>query len=409
MVSESSMKKLSKTNSRGPIYLDYQSTTPTDPMVIESMLPFFSKRFGNPHSNSHSFGWAAQDAIEVARRKIASLIGADSKEIIFTSGATESNNLAIQGLVGNSKKGKHIVTTKVEHKCVLEACRKLERNDARVTYLEVTESGELEIDTFIKALEEDTFLVSVMGVNNETGVIQPLEEIGAICREKGIYFHSDCAQAIGKIPIDVEQMKIDLMSISGHKFYAPMGIGALYVRRRPRVFLKAIFEGGGQEFGLRSGTLPLPLCVGLGEAAYLSAKEMTSEAVRLKSFQETFLSYLRKEIPKIRVNGSLKNRIPGNLNLCLPDINAEVFLAQLRGLAISTGSACSSASIEPSYVLKAMGMSDIDIRASVRIGFGRFTSMEEVKRSASILCQGIHKQLANVNHRTSMKEVAHHA
>lgn len=378
--------------------MDYQATTPTDPRVLEAMIPYFTEKFGNPHSNSHAFGWYANDAVEAARAKVAELIGAKVEEIIFTSGATESNNLAIKGLFSSPQTfKKHIITTKIEHKCVLEACRRVEEGGGKVTYLNVTREGVIELDEFIKAIQEDTILVSVMGANNETGVIQPLKEIGKICREKKIYFHSDCAQLIGNVPINVNDLNVDLMSMSGHKFYGPMGIGALYVRRKPRVRLRGLMDGGGQEFGLRSGTLPVPLCVGMGEAADILKKELSKEIKHFSILREQFLASIIGSVPNIRVNGSLKNRIANNLNLCFPGVKAEKLLINLKGIAISSGAACASASKEYSYVLKAMGLSIEQIKASIRIGFGRFTTDEDIINAGKIIISGIQEELGYVS------------
>lgn len=376
----------------GPIYLDNQATTPTDPRVVEAMLPYFTEKFGNPHSNGHAFGWEAEDAVERAREQLAGLIDAEQREIIFTSGATESNNLAIKGAARfNKARGDHLVTTRIEHKCVLECFRHLEEEGFRVTYLDAGPDGRIDPAALEAALEEKTLLVSVIGVHNEVGVIQPLAEIGAICREKGVYFHSDCAQAVGKIEIDVEAMKIDLMSISGHKMYGPMGIGALYVRRRPRVRLEPMMDGGGQERGLRSGTLPAPLCVGMGAAAAIAGEEMVAEAERLMALREKLLNAIRAEVEDVRVNGSLTHRIAGNLNLMFPGISGDDLVAGLKGLAISTGSACTSAKVEPSYVLRAMGLSEKEAAGSVRIGLGRFTTDEQIGRAARMIIDEVLK------------------
>ncbi|MAF95324.1 MAG: IscS subfamily cysteine desulfurase [Rhodospirillaceae bacterium] len=395
-----------------PVYLDYQATTPTDPRVVEAMAPFFGDKFGNPHSRNHFYGWEAADAVEKARRQIAALIGAEEREIIFTSGATESNNLAIKGVArfhgkrrgraqpgqGNQKDKNHIVTVATEHKCVLEACAAMEREGFGVTVLPVAADGLIDLDQLRNAVTGDTVLVSVMAVNNEIGVIQPVAEIGAICREEGAFFHTDAAQAAGRIPLDVEAMTIDLMSISGHKAYGPMGIGVLYVRRRPRVRLEAMISGGGQERGMRSGTLPAPLCVGLGEAAAIAAREMEDEALRLLALRGRFLAAVMAAIPDTAVNGSMDSRIPGNLNLSFSGVQAEDLMAALKDLAISTGSACTSASVEPSYVLKALGLGDEMAHASVRISFGRFTTGEEVDFAAAILAAEV-ERLRRVNPR----------
>ena len=384
-----------------PVYLDYQATTPTDPRVVEAMAPFFGEKFGNPHSRNHFYGWEAADAVEKARRQIADLIGAEEREIVFTSGATESNNLAIKGMARFHKENKnHIVTVATEHKCVLEACAALEREGFGVTVLPVAADGLIDLDQLQGAVTDNTVLVSVMAVNNEIGVIQPVAEIGAICRHKGAFFHTDAAQAVGRIPLNVEAMTVDLMSLSGHKVYGPMGIGVLYVRRRPRVRLEAMIDGGGQERGLRSGTLPTPLCVGFGEAVAIAAREMEDEAPRLLDLRGRFLNAVIAAIPDTAVNGSMDSRIPGNLNLSFAGVQAEDLMAGLKDLAISSGSACTSASVEPSYVLKALGLSDEMAYASVRIGFGRFTTTEEVDFAAATLTAEV-ERLRRVNPRRS--------
>ncbi len=362
-----------------PLYLDYQATTPTDPRVVEKMLPFFFERFGNPHSRTHHYGWDAEDVVEVARAQIASLIGASPKEVIFTSGATESNNLALQG-VGHFYKDRknHIITCVTEHKCVLDTCRHLEQDGFDITYLPVQQNGLIELDKLAAAMTDKTLMVSIMAVNNEIGVIQPIKEIGALCRENGVFFHTDAAQAVGKIPLDVEDMNIDLMSISGHKLYGPMGIGALYVRRRPRVRLVAMINGGGQERGMRSGTLPTPLCVGFGEACAIAQKEMGAEAERLKMLRDRFHAGINERLSEVYLNGDLEHRIPGNLNLSFAYVEGEGLMMGVNDLAVSSGSACTSASLEPSYVLRALGVEEELAHTSLRIGLGRFTTEEEV-------------------------------
>ncbi len=362
-----------------PVYLDYQATTPADPRVVEAMMPYFHDQFGNPHSRGHSFGWRAEEAVERAREQIAALIGAEAREIVFTSGATEANNLAIKGAARfYGQKKNHVITAVTEHKCVLESCAQLEREGFQVTYLPVQSNGLLDLEALKAAIKENTCLVSVMAVNNEIGVIQPVAEIGAVCRAAGVFFHTDAAQAAGKIPLDVAAMNIDLMSISGHKFYGPMGVGVLYVRRRPRVRLVPLFDGGGQERGFRSGTLPLPLCVGLGKAAALAQAEMAEEGERLTILRNRLLKGLRERIPEAALNGDLDTRIPGNINMSFAGIDGEALLAGLKNIAVSSGSACTSASIEPSYVLKALGLDDALARSSLRIGLGRFTTETEI-------------------------------
>jgi cysteine desulfurase len=362
-----------------PLYLDYQATTPTDPRVVDKMLPFFGERFGNPHSRTHHYGWDAEDAVEDARAQVASLIGATPKEIIFTSGATESNNLAIQG-VGRFYKDKrnHIITCVTEHKCVLDTCRHLEQDGFEITYMPVQQNGLIDLEKLDAAITDNTLMVSIMAVNNEIGVIQPIKEIGALCRAKGAFFHTDAAQAAGKIPLDVDDMNIDLMSISGHKLYGPMGIGALYVRRRPRVRIVAMINGGGQERGMRSGTLPTPLCVGIGEACELAQKEMGAETERLKMLRTRFYDGINERLDEVFLNGDLEQRIPGNLNISFAYVEGEGLMMGVNDLAVSSGSACTSASLEPSYVLRALGVEEELAHTSLRIGLGRYTTAEEV-------------------------------
>lgn len=375
-----------------PIYLDNQSTTRVDPRVLEAMLPYFAEDFGNPHSTSHAYGRIAAEAIERARGEIAALIHADPREIVFTSGATESNNLAIKGAAHfaraypqGGKVRDHIVALQTEHKCVLESCKELEGEGFQVTYLPVESNGLVSLTELEAAISERTLLVSVMAAHNEIGVIQPLAEIGALCRSHGVLFHSDAAQAFGKIPLDVDAMKLDLLSISGHKIYAPKGIGALYVRRRPRVRLLPLIDGGGQERGLRSGTLPTPLCVGLGRASVIAGEEMAEEAERLRRLRDGLLRNLERRVPGIRLNGDAGRRLAGSLNLTLPGIPAQTLIEACPSIAISTGSACTSASVEPSYVLRALGLSDELANASIRIGLGRFTTAAEVEFAADAL------------------------
>jgi cysteine desulfurase len=366
-------------NRKSPIYLDYQATTPPDPRVVEAMLPYLTEKYGNPHSRDHRYGWEAEEAVEKAREQIASLIGADAKEIIFTSGATESNNLAIAGAARFYRRKKnHIVTCVTEHKCVLETARHLEQDGFDVTYLPVEKNGLVDLDRLREAIGESTVLVSIMAVNNEIGVIQPITEIGAICRECKVFFHTDAAQAVGKIPLDVNEMNIDLMSISGHKMYGPKGIGVLYVRRRPRVRLVPLIQGGGQERGLRSGTLPAPLCVGLGEACAIAEREMGTEAERLRMLRDRLLTGITGRLSEVHVNGDPDRRIPGNLNLSFGYVEGEGLVTGIKDLALSSGSACTSASVESSYVLRALGIDDRLAHASLRIGIGRFTTEEDI-------------------------------
>jgi cysteine desulfurase len=379
-----------------PIYLDNQSTTRVDPRVLEAMLPYFTEDFGNPHSTSHAYGRIAAEAIERARGEIAALIHADPREIVFTSGATESNNLAIKGAAhfarAHPQGGKvrdHIVALQTEHKCVLESCKELEREGFAVIYLPVEPDGLVSLTELEAAISERTLLVSVMAAHNEIGVIQPLAEIGALCRSRGVLFHSDAAQAFGKIPLDVEATKFDLLSISGHKIYGPKGIGALYVRRRPRVRLLPLIDGGGQERGLRSGTLPTPLCVGLGRAAAIAGEEMAEEGDRLRRLRDGLLRNLARRIPGLRLNGDAERRLAGSLNLTLPGIPAQALIEACPSIAISTGSACTSASVEPSYVLRALGLPDELANASIRIGLGRFTTAAEVEFAADALAAAV--------------------
>lgn len=374
------------------IYLDYQATTPVDPRVLDAMLPYFSEKFGNPHSRNHAHGWEAEDAVERARAQVAAIIGANPKEIIFTSGATESNNLAIKGVARFYKDRKnHIVTCVTEHKCVLESCRHLGQEGCDITYLPVRENGLIDLEELKAAITEKTVLVSIMGVNNEIGVIQPVKEIGGICRSRGVFFHSDCAQAVGKIALDVNEMNIDLMSISGHKIYGPKGVGVLYVRRKPRVRLTPLFSGGGQERGMRSGTLPAPLCVGIGEACAIAEKEMRRESERLYFLRERLLEGIMERLPEVYLNGDLDQRIPGNVNLSFAYVEGESLMMGIKNLSVSSGSACTSSSLEPSYVLRALGVEDELAHTSLRIGLGRFTSEEEVDAAVEEIVENVLK------------------
>jgi cysteine desulfurase len=373
-----------------PVYLDYQATTPTDPRVVAAMLPYFTEKFGNPHSTSHHFGREAAEAVERARGDVAALIGAEAREIVFTSGATESNNAAIKGAVRFMRDERRsdrdrIVTVATEHKCVLETCRQLEREGFSLTVMPVKSDGLLDLAALADAIGPRTALVSVMAVNNEIGTIQDLAAIGALCRARGILFHSDAAQAAGKVPLDVDAMGIDLLSISGHKLYGPKGIGALYIRRRPRVRLVPLIDGGGQERGFRSGTLPTPLCVGLGVACAIARDEMAAEAARLVELRRRLFAALHRRIPGMRLNGSGEQRVAGNLNIGFPGIDAEKLLEACATVAASTGSACSSASIEPSYVLRALGLDAAAARASFRLCVGRFTTVPEIDFAADAL------------------------
>lgn len=361
------------------IYLDYQSTTPCDKRVVEVMLPFFTEDYGNPHSSSHVFGWKAQHAVEEARTHIANLIGADAKEVIFTSGATESNNLVIKGIASFYKdKKNHIITCMTEHKCILDSCRYLEKEGFEITYLPVQSNGLVDVNVLKAAIKDSTMLVSIMAVNNEIGVIQPIKDIGKMCRERGVFFHTDAAQAVGKIDIDVKDMCIDLLSISGHKIYGPKGIGALYVGRNPRVRLNALIHGGGQERGMRSGTLPTPLCVGLGKACEIAKEEMTAESKRLQSLRDRLYQGITSQIDEVYVNGDLHIRIPGNLNISFAYVEGEGLMGDISDLCVSSGSACTSESLEPSYVLRALGVTEDLAHTSLRFGIGRFTTEEEI-------------------------------
>ncbi|MBM3599337.1 MAG: IscS subfamily cysteine desulfurase [Alphaproteobacteria bacterium] len=350
-----------------------------DPRVLDAMMPYFIEKFGNPHSRNHAYGWEAEEAVEKARAQIAHIIGADEREIVFTSGATESNNLAIQGVAHFYKDRKnHIITAVTEHKCVLDTCRHLEQEGFKVTYLPVKENGLIDLDVLKAAITDKTVLLSVMAVNNEIGVIQPMKEIGEICRSRGVFFHTDCAQAVGKIPLDVDEMKIDLMSISGHKIYGPKGVGALYVRRKPRVRLQALIHGGGQERGMRSGTLATPLCVGLGEACAIAEREMGAEAERLRYLRDRLYKGITEKLTHVYLNGDLDQRIPGNLNLSFSCVEGESLMMAIKNLSVSSGSACTSASLEPSYVLRALGVEEELAHTSLRLGIGRFTTEQDI-------------------------------
>ena len=365
-----------------PIYLDNQSTTATDPQVLEQMLPFFIAKPGNPHSDGHEFGKEAMDAVEVARNQVANIIGADPREIIFTSGATESNNLALKGLADfYGSKRNQIITTQTEHKCVLETCKRLETSGYEILFLPVQKSGLLATETLDSAISDNTLVVSVMAAHNEIGVVQKLEEIGALCKKWGAFFHTDAAQAVGKIPLDVKAMNIDLMSISGHKIYGPKGIGALYIRRRPRVRIKPQIDGGGQERGMRSGTLSTPLCVGLGEACGLALEALQSEPARLLALRNRLCSGIMSAVPDTLVHGDLQFRLPGNLNISFPGINSHQIMSATPDIAFSSGSACTSNSIEPSYVIESLGCTEQEAREAIRFGLGRFTTVDEIDYS----------------------------
>lgn len=374
-----------------PIYLDYSATTPVDPRVAEKMIPYLTGKFGNPASRSHSFGWEAEEAVENARAEVAKLIGADSKEIVWTSGATESDNLAIKGAAQFYKsKGKHIITVKTEHKAVLDTCRELERQGFEVTYMDVQENGLLDIEAFKAAIRPDTIVVSVMYVNNEIGVIQDIPQIGEICREKGIIFHVDATQAPGKVKIDLNTLRVDLMSLSAHKAYGPKGIGALYVRRKPRVRLEAQMHGGGHERGFRSGTLATHQIVGMGEAFRIAREEMDSESERIRMLRDRLWHGIQ-DMEEVYINGDADQRVPHNLNVSFNFVEGESLIMAIKDLAVSSGSACTSASLEPSYVLRALGRNDEMAHSSIRFTLGRFTTEEEIDFAIALLKSKIGK------------------
>ena len=361
-----------------PLYFDYAATTPCDPRVVDAMVPWLREHFGNAASRSHAWGWEAEEAVEQARAHVAELIGADSREIVWTSGATESINLALKGAAQFYKtKGKHLITVKTEHKAVLDTCRELERQGFEVSYLDVQEDGLIDIDRLRSTIRPDTILVSVLLANNEIGVIQDIPAIGTLCRAKGILFHVDAAQATGKVEIDLKTLPVDLMSLTAHKTYGPKGIGALYVRRKPRVRLEAQIHGGGHERGMRSGTLPVHQCVGMGEAFRLARLEMAQDNAKARALHHRLLNGL-KDIEQMFINGSLENRISQNLNISFNFVEGESLIMGIKGLAVSSGSACTSASLEPSYVLRALGRSDELAHSSLRMTIGRFTTEEEI-------------------------------
>ncbi|CAG8554688.1 1513_t:CDS:2 [Paraglomus brasilianum] len=375
-----------------PIYLDMQATTPTDPRVLDAMLPYWTEQYGNPHSRTHAYGWEAEKAVDEARVHVASLIGADPKEIIFTSGATEANNMSTKGVARFYRTSKkHLITTQIEHKCVLDSCRVLAEEGFDITYLPVSESGIIDLELLAQTIRPDTALVSIMTVNNEIGVIQPVEEIGKICRAKKVFFHTDAAQAVGKIPMDVNKMNIDLMSISGHKLYGPKGIGALYVRRKPRVRLEALQSGGGQERGLRSGTVPTPLVVGLGEACRISKEEMAYDAKRVEQLSDRLVNGIMSRVEHVVRNGDPNKTYAGCVNLSFAYIEGESLLMALKDIALSSGSACTSASLEPSYVLRALGADDDMAHSSIRFGIGRFTTEREIDLVVERVTQHVDK------------------
>jgi cysteine desulfurase len=374
-----------------PIYMDYSATTPIDPRVADQMIPYLREQFGNPASRSHMYGWTAEAAVEEARGHVAALVNADPREIIWTSGATESNNLALKGAANFYKsKGKHIITVKTEHKSVLDTVRELERVGFDATYLEPQDNGLITVDQLSAAIRPDTILVSVMLVNNEIGVIQPIDEIGAFCRSKGIIFHCDAAQATGKVAIDLQQTKVDLMTFTAHKTYGPKGVGALYVCRKPRVRIEAQMHGGGHERGLRSGTLPTHQIVGMGEAFRIAKEEMDAEIVRIKALRDRLATGL-KQIEEVYVNGDMDHRVPHNLNVSFNYVEGESLIMAVKDLAVSSGSACTSASLEPSYVLRALGRSDELAHSSIRFTIGRFTTEKEIDFAVELMKSKVSK------------------
>jgi len=378
---------------RAPIYLDHHATTPLDPRVLEAMMPYFTNRFGNAASRSHQFGWEAEQAVEQARKQIAGLIGASPQEIVFTSGATESDNLAIKGVAeAYAGQGDHVITCAIEHKAVLDSFKRLEQRGCRVTWLPVGTDGLVDPAAVEAAIGPRTILVSIMYANNEVGTIQPVAEIGGICHERGVLFHSDAAQAVGKTPVNVAGDQVDLLSISAHKMYGPKGVGALYVRRRhPRVQLTAQMDGGGHERGLRPGTLNVAGIVGLGEACAICQREMAAESVRLRRLRDGLRARLEAELPEVRVNGSMEHRLPHNLNMSFAHVEAESLMMGMRGVAVSSGSACTLATMEPSYVLKAMGADDEAAHSSLRFGLGRSNTEEEIEDAAARVIEVVTK------------------
>jgi cysteine desulfurase len=376
-----------------PIYFDNHATTPTDPRVVDAMLPYFTEKFGNAASRNHSFGWEAEKAVDEARKKIADLIGATSKEIVFTSGATESDNLAIKGVAEMyAEKGNHIITAATEHKAILDTCKKLEKHGYRVTYLPLKADGLVDLDMLRESITDKTILITIMYANNEIGVIQPIAEIGKIAHEKGVLFHTDGVQAVGKVPVNVIKDNIDLMSLSAHKIYGPKGVGALYVRRRsPRVQITAQMDGGGHERGMRSGTLNVPGIVGLGEACAICHREMAEEAKRLGYLRDKLKNTLETELDEVFINGSMEHRLPHNLNISFAYVEGESLLMGINDIAVSSGSACTSATLEPSYVLKALGVGDDLAHTSIRFGLGRFNTEEEVDYVAARVIEVVRK------------------
>ena len=384
-------RTVTEKNMKLPIYLDYSATCPVDPRVAEKMMQCLTMDglFGNPASRSHRFGWQAEEAVDLARNQVADLIGADPREIVFTSGATESNNLAIKGVAHfYASKGKHIITSKTEHKAVLDTCRQLEREGFEVTYLEPMPNGLFTIEMIENAMRDDTILVSIMHVNNEIGVVQNIAAIGELCRSRKILLHVDAVQSVGKIPVDVEALKVDLLSVSAHKVYGPKGIGALFVRRKPRVRLEAQMHGGGHERGMRSGTLPTHQIVGMGEAFRIAKEEMVSEGERILALRQRLWDGI-KDIEAVYINGDLEQRVPGNLNVSFAYVEGESLIMALKDLAVSSGSACTSASLEPSYVLRALGLNDELAHSSIRFSMGRFTTEEEIDYAVKLIRDSI--------------------
>ncbi|MBC7928072.1 MAG: IscS subfamily cysteine desulfurase [Bryobacteraceae bacterium] len=376
-----------------PVYLDNHATTPMDPRVLEAMIPWFTEKFGNAASRNHSFGWEAEEAVEKARKQIAELIGANPKEIIFTSGATESNNLAIKGVAEMyAEKGNHIITAASEHKAILDTCKRLEKDGLRITYLPLKADGLVDLDMLRESITDKTILVTIMYANNEIGVVQPVREIGQICHEKGVLFHTDGVQAVGKIPVNVIQDNIDLLSLTAHKLYGPKGVGALYVRRRnPRVQITAQMDGGGHERGMRSGTLNVPGIAGLGEACAIAHREMALESERHRAMRDHLKKRLMSELDEVYVNGSEEHRLPHNLNISFAYVEGESLLMGINDIAVSSGSACTSATLEPSYVLKALGLGDDLAHSSIRFGIGRFITIEEIDYTADRLVDVVRK------------------
>jgi cysteine desulfurase len=376
-----------------PIYLDNHATTPLDPRVLDAMMPYLTGRFGNAASRNHSFGWEAEEGVEAARKKVADLIGATAKEVVFTSGATESNNLAIKGVAEMyAERGNHIITAVTEHKAVLDTCKHLEKRGCRVSYLPVMADGLIDLDMLREAITDKTILVSIMSANNEIGVLQPVAEIGKICKEKGVLFHTDAVQAVGKVPVNVNAANIDIMSMSAHKIYGPKGVGALYVRRRnPRVQITAQIDGGGHERGMRSGTLNVPGIVGLGEACDISRRELAEESRRLGGLRDRLRAKLEAELDEVFINGSMEHRLPNNLNMSFAYVEGESLLMGINDVAVSSGSACTSATLEPSYVLKALGVGDDLAHTSIRFGIGRFNTEEEIDYVAGRMTEVVRK------------------